>query len=602
MWVSLLLILLAIISYANDKIPLEITSITVISVLLIFFNFFPLLNEEGKEILTTQKLLLGFANPALISVLCLLVLGQALIQTGALNEVANFILKITHNNPVVSIGISLVFVMVISAFLNNTPVVVIFIPILAALSKSVGTSVSKVMIPLSFVSILGGMTTLIGSSTNLLVSGILVEMEQEPLNFFDFTLPGAIIACVGLFYVLFVLPRFLPDRASMAKSLALGDDNRQFVTQIEVTYDSNLVGMGLKEGTLDEFKGISIRMIQRGEHAFLPPYDEDMIIRPRDILIMSSLKKDLAEFYKQYPDGLEQKIKSDKGEETEVEAQINMAEIVISPTSNVIGRSLEDTEFHKEFNCLVLGIQRQARTIRSKITETKLASGDVLLVMGKKRDVLSLHESKDFLLMEWSTEEIHSEKNAGKAILIFSSAVALSAFGVMPITVAAFMGVALILLTKCLNMKQVAKSLDSKIVLLVSSSLALGTALQDTGGAEFIAMNVVTLMDGFSPIVIMAGLFVFMILLTNILSNNAAAVLFTPIALNLANQLNVDPQMFIFAVIFGCNCSFASPIGYQTNLLVMGPGHHKFSDFIRGGVPLTLIVMVTYIIFASIYY
>lgn len=604
MWFSLFLIVAAIISYANDKIALEITSITVIAVLLFFFHIFPLVDDDGTPIMTMQKLLLGFSNPALVSVLCLLVLGQALIQTGALNEVVNLILRITHNNAVLAISVSLIFVTIISAFLNNTPVVVIFIPILAALAKSVNISVSKVMIPLSFVSILGGMTTLIGSSTNLLVSGIMVEMGREPLGFFDFTFPGVIIASVGMIYVLFVLPKLLPDRASMVKSMALnGDDNRQFVTQIEIGYDANMVGMDIKNGTIDGMPNLSIMMLQRGEHAFLPPFDEDIVIRPRDIVILSSQKKDLAEFFKRFPEVMGEEAEAIKGEsEEDINDTANMAEIVISPSSKVIGKTLEETGFHGQFNCLVLGIQRQARTIRSKITETKLASGDVLLVLGKKNDILHLHESKDFLLMEWSTEEIHSEKNAGKAISIFGMVVVLSASGILPITVAAFAGVALIVLTKCLNMKQVAKSLDGKIILLVASSLALGAALQDTGGAEFIASNVVSLMDGFSALSIMVMMFIIMILMTNVLSNNATAVLFTPIAINLADQLNVDPRMFLFVVIFGCNCSFASPIGYQTNLLVMGPGHHKFSDFIRGGVPLTLIVLVTYTIYAAFYF
>lgn len=596
------IILVAIFMYANDKIPLEITSISIISALLLFFHFFPLYHDSGWEKLTVSKILMGFANPALMTVLSLLVLGQALIHTGALNEVASIIMRISRNNKFISISMTLLFVGIISAFLNNTPVVVIFIPIIAALAKGMDISVSKVMIPLSYVSILGGMMTLIGSSTNILVSGILRELDQGGLGFFDFTIPGAILASVGFLYVLFVVPSMLPDRASMVKSLALSsDDNRQFVTQVEVDYSSDFVGEKLENGSLKSFSDITIRMIQRGEHAFLPPFESDMIVRPRDIIILSASKKDLAAFYAQYPDTMENRL-IDKDTDGNYNNKVTMAEIVVSPTSNVIGKTLEETGFNAEFDCVVLGIQRQSRTIRSSVTDTELASGDVLLVMGRKNNILSLHNGKNFLLMEWTTEEIHSGKNAGLAVLIFVFVVTLSAFGIMPITVSSFVGMTMVLLTGCIPLKRAAKALDLKIVLMIGSSLALGSALQETGGAEFIAKFVVESMDGSSPLFIMSGLFLLMMIITNILSNNATAVLFTPIALNLANQLDADPKMFIFAVIFGCNCSFASPIGYQTNLMVMGPGHHKFSDFMRSGIPLAILMWLTYILYSYLHF
>jgi len=602
MWFSMAIILVAIILYANDNIPLEITSIAIISSLLIFFHFFPLYHDSGWEKMTVSKILMGFANPALMTVLSLIILGQALIYTGALNEVASIIMRISRNNKFISISMTLLFVCVISAFLNNTPVVVIFIPIIAALAKGVGLSVSKVMIPLSYVSILGGMMTLVGSSTNILVSGILRELDQGELGFFDFTFPGVILASVGFVYVLLFLPGILPDRASMVKKMALsGDDNRQFVTQVGVDYSSDFVGEKLEKGSLTSFPDISIRMIQRGEHAFLPPFEDDMIIRPRDIIIMSASKKDLSAFYKKYPDTIENEI-SNKDNDADFSNKVTMAEIVVSPTSNVIGKTLEQTGFNAEFDCVVLGIQRQSRTIRSSVTETELASGDVLLVMGRKENILSLHNGKNFLLMEWTTEEIHSGKNAGLSFLIFMGVVSLSAFGIMPITVSSFVGMTMLLVTGCIPLKRAARALDLKIVLMIGSSIALGSALQETGGAEYIARTVVDWMEGFSPLYIMSGLFFLMMVITNILSNNAAAVLFTPIALNLANQMDADPKMFIFAVIFGCNCSFASPIGYQTNLMVMGPGHHKFSDFMKSGIPLAILMWITYTLYSFLYF
>lgn len=602
MWFSFAVIGLAILSYASEKISMEVTSVAVIAVLLVFFFFFPVMGDNSTIQINTEMILLGFSNPALITVLLLLVLGQAIIQTGALNEVANLILKATGQRAVLSIGIALVFVMLISGFLNNTPVVVIFIPIIGALAKAVGLSPSKVMIPLSFVSILGGMVTLIGSSTNLLVSGIMTELEYPALNFFDFSVPGLILAGVGMVYVFLIVPRLLPNRASMVSSFADDENARQFISQIDVDYRSELIGKALEDGALPDFPEISVRMIQRGEHAYLPPFESDLVIRPQDTIVVSSTKEELAAFYADNPDALEHHliglgIADEEGEISQ--SDMSMAEIVVSPSSNIVGQNLEQIGFRHVFSSVVLGIQRQSKVIRTRVSELRLAPGDVLLVMGPYENLLRLHESRDFLLLEWSAEDIHSGKNSALVAAIFTAVVAASALDVLPIVISAFLGVSAVLLTRCINIRQAVRAVDSKIVLLIAASLAMGAALQATGGASFLANNMIGLMNGASPLVIMSALFILMALLTNVLSNNAAAVLFTPIAINLADKLEVDPRMFIFAVIFACNCSFATPIGYQTNLMVMGPGHYKFADFIRSGVPLVIIIWIAYTVYAS---
>ncbi|MCH2037044.1 MAG: hypothetical protein MK137_00430, partial [Rickettsiales bacterium] len=281
MWATMVLILGAIAAYANDKIHLEITSIVVLSILLVLFYVIPLKDPVSHAIiLDTEKLLLGFANPALIAVISLLVLGQAVVQTGALNEVANIILKISRNNVALSITLSLFVVILISALLNNTPVVVIFIPILSALAKNIDLSVSKVMIPLSYAAIIGGMVTLIGSSTNLLASGMLVDMGMEPLKFFDFTIPGLFMASVAFIYVIYIAPKLLPDRASLVANITgEGSDSRKFIAQIEVDYTSDLIGQNIENGSFPDYEDITVRMVQRGEHAFLPPFEENMSIR-----------------------------------------------------------------------------------------------------------------------------------------------------------------------------------------------------------------------------------------------------------------------------------------------------------------------------------
>lgn len=607
MWFTLLLIFGAMISYSIDKMPLELTSVIVFSALLLFFHFFPLSNEFGDLKIDTGRLIAGFANPALIAVIGLLVVGQAVVQTGALNEIANLISKISGNNAIIAMALSLIVVMCVSAILNNTPVVVIFIPILASLAKSMNFSVSKVMIPLSYSAILGGMMTLIGSSTNLLVSGTLEEMGLPAMGFFDFTFPGLIMAGVGFIYVLFIAPKLLPDRAGLARSL-VGDDNRQFIAQIEVDRSSDFLGKSLDSGKIPDYPDIMVRMVQRGEHAFLPPFEENMTIRSRDIIVVSATRKDITSLLSKQPSSLLQstpgasEVADDTDADTNIQADVSLAEVIVTPTSRMIGRNLEQVGFHHHYDCVVLGIQRESRIIRARVSEIRLAAGDVLLVMGKRQDIMNLRESKDMLLLEWSAEEIHSGSKSTTAAVILGAVVSLAAFDIVPIAISAFAGASAAIATGCLNLRQAKRAIDSQVVLIVATSLALGAALQATGGAAYLAHTLIAVMKGASPLFVMSALFLLMAAITNVLSNNASAVLFTPIAVEIASELGVPVQMFVFAVIFACNCSFITPIGYQTNLLVMGPGHHKFSDFTRAGLPLALLMWATYIIFAKWYF
>jgi len=575
--------------------------------LLVLFEFFPLIDEFGYVHMDVAKIFAGFSNPALLAVLGLLVVGQAVVQTGALNEVASIIARISRNNALVSLVLCLIVVMGISAVLNNTPVVVIFIPILAALAKHLDISVSKIMIPLSYAAILGGMMTLVGSSTNLLVSGTLVDMGMPALGFFDFTIPGLVLATVGFVYVTLIAPHLLIDRASLAKTLVGGDDERQFIAQVEVDATSDFVGRHIASAKLEGYDEITIRMVQRGEHAYLPPFDEHMTIRSGDIVVVATTRTGITQLLEKQPGSLLQNMPgglevADDSEGDLVQSGISLAEVIVTPSSRMIGRNLEQVGFHHRHHCVVLGIQRQSRVIRSRVSEIRLAAGDVLLVMGKRQDVMNLQESKDILFLEWSAQEIHSGKKAWVAGGILSVVVGTAAFDIVPIAVAAFVGAVSVIVTGCLNLRQAKRSIDSQVLMIVAASLALGAALQETGGAIFIAKSLIGFLEGASAVTIMSVLFVLMAVITNVLSNNASAVLFTPIAVSAAQQLDANPLMFIFAVIFACNCSFITPIGYQTNLLVMGPGHYKFSDFIRSGLPLALIMWITYTLFALSYF
>lgn len=598
MWVVFAVVVMAVGLFASSRISLELSSIIILGVLMLFFELLPMRDSGGAVTVDASELLMGFANPALIAVMGLLVLGQAVIRTGSLVRLSNLFIGIKRGGKILPIVLILCTVTLLSNVLNNTPACVIFIPIMMAVAKHLNISSSKVMIPLSYAAILGGVTTLIGSSTNLLVSGVLVDMGHEPLGFFDFTLPGLCIVGVGLFYISFILPRFLPDRTDIAGEVLTGGD-RTFVAQLELSPTADAVGKTMGEAGLFDDRDMALKMIQRGEHAFLPPFDENLTLKIGDLLILTTTRDALSQLLSDASKESFRKIHQMSMMSEDLEGDVQMTEVLIAPASRMIGRNIEQVGFHHNHNCIVLGIQRRSRIITTRMTDMRLAAGDVLLVMGSQQAVNKLRENKDIIIMEWTTQDMPSKRLAWRVNLIFGVVVGLAAFSILPIHIAAFVGAGAAILAGCLNLRQAMRALDSAIIFLVAAGIALSVALQKTGGAAYLADALVTNMEGFPPVAIMSAMFLLMGVLTNILSNNATALLFTPIALSTATTLNVAPEMFIFAVIFASNCcSFASPIGYQTNLLVMAPGHYKFSDYVKAGVPLMLLVWVTYTAYA----
>ena len=605
MWVTLALIAVAIVLYAQERLPMELTSLGLLAALLIFFHLFPLLGPDDANLLGARELLAGFAEPALITVLALLVMGQAIVHTGALDRPARWLATIRRHHPVAAIASSLACALALSAVLNNTPVVVIFIPIMAFLADRLGRTVSGVMLPLSFAAILGGMTTLIGSSTNLLVLKAMVDLGLEPLGFFDFTVPGVVLAGVGLAYVLLVAPRLLPDRASLARTI-VEREGKQFIAQVMVGPDSSLVGERPVAGMFPSLPEMTVRMIQRGEHPLLPPFDE-VALRPRDVIIVAATRKALTAALASRPELMRGAPDRGPGEalkatEEGLGPDQSLAEVVVAPASRMIGRNLAQIGFHYQSRCVVLGIQRRSRMIRSRMDDIRLEAGDVLLVLGARPDVLALRVNPDVLLLEWSARELPAHAYARRALTIFAAVVLLAAVNLVPIVVAAVTGAAAMVASGCLNIRQASRAVDRRLVLMVAATLALGSALHLTGGAAYLAHAMVSALSGLGTAVTLSALFLVVALFTNIISNNATAVLFTPIAINTAIELGADPLVFVFAVIFAANCSFATPIGYQTNLLVMGPGHYRFKDFLRAGTPLIIILWLTFSLFAPWYY
>lgn len=606
MWVVFALIVGTLAMFALERTPMEVTSFAAICALLLFFHFFPLPGADGLNRLGPVNILRVFANPALITVLALLVMGEGIRRTGMLDTGVRLVLGLGGGRAWLGVTIVLVAVLTVSAFLNNIPVVVIFIPIMQALAVRYGRSASKVMMPLSFAAVLGGMTTLIGSSTNLLVNSALIEVGETPFDFFDFSVPGLALALTGLAYVLMVVPRFLPDRASLADALLAGS-GKQFIGQITVSKDSRLVGKGAPGGHFGGLPDMTVRMVQRGEEGILPPF-EGFAVAPGDVLVVAATRKALTEALARDPGLLYPELRDGRPRDGEGEnqpwreGQQVLAEVMVAPASRLIGQTLSQIGFRDQTRCIVLGVQRRAHMIRGRMTDVRLRAGDVLLLQGQPGDVAALKANRDVVLIAWSAEELPAPRHAPAAGLIFLGMVGLGATGTVPLVVAALSGAAAMVGLGVLNVRQAVGAVDPLILATIGAALALGLALQETGGAAYLAHGLVKALEDAGTVTVLSLFFLLVAALSNVISTKAAAVLFTPIAVDIAHQLGVAPAAFAVAVVFAANCSFASPLGYQTNLLVLGPGHYRFTDFARAGLPLIVVVWVAFTLVAPWYY
>ncbi|MDP6109471.1 MAG: SLC13 family permease, partial [Rhodospirillales bacterium] len=368
MWATFALIIATLVLYVSEKVSIEVASVGVICMLIAFFQAFPVNSPDGHNLLSAERMLRGFANPALITVLALLVVGQGMVRTGVLDKVARFVLDIGGGVEWLSVAIVMAVVLVISAFLNNIPVVVIFIPVMQVLAERLYRATSKVMMGLSFAAVLGGMTTLIGSGTNLLVSSALLEMGEEGFGFFDFTIPGLVLAGAGLVYVLFFLPSLLPDRTGLAHRI-MTRSPRHFMTQILVGPDSRLIGAKAVGGVINKLPDVRVRMIVRGEQVFTPPYHEE-IIEEGDSVMVAASRKALSDAMSDDPGILQAAADEPGGEDAMQKGERVMAEVMVAPASSMIGLRLRQTGFQLRTRCFVLGVQRRAAMIRSKLADT----------------------------------------------------------------------------------------------------------------------------------------------------------------------------------------------------------------------------------------
>jgi di/tricarboxylate transporter len=600
MWFALVVVFGAIVGYSSDRFSLETVSGVVLSLLLVVFQAFPVVSPTGEVLLGTSELLAGFASPALFAIIGLLIIGQGMYQSGALEYPTRVLISAYDRyRQFAVIGVFL-FVMVVSAFLNNTPVVVMFVPIMAAIAAQGKISPSRLMMPLSFVSILGGMTTTIGSSTNLLAVAEYEVVTGERLGFFALAPMGLTLAAAGALYLAVVTKFFLPDRRG--GPVEGPADGRQFVAQLTLERGNPLIGQTSKAGLFPDLPNVTVRMIQRRDEVLLPPFD-DVTLRLHDKVIVAATRQAVTDLLKSRPAilaGFMAEVEIGDG----TEGELTMVEAVVAPGSRIIGRTISQIRFRFQTKCVIIGIERRSRMIRTEVAHIRLEAGDVLLILGDRSDVRSLRNDRDILMLERSMTQLPDPDHARYAGIIFVAVVGAAASGIMPIAVAAILGATGMVATGCLNVRQAARAVDRRIYLLIGVALALGAALDQTGGAEYLAGFLTPLADPDrgGVTLLIAAFFGLTAGLTNLLSNNATVVLFTPIAVSAAEAAGIEPLVLVLTVIYAANCSFATPVAYQTNLLVMAPGHYQFRDFVVVGAPLIILLWVVYTLAAPAYF
>ena len=400
--------------YAIDKFSMVFKSIVILTFLLIFFSIFPFIGKDGENLLNPQNILNGFSNTSLITVISLLILGQGVVNTRVLDGFISNFLQYFPNNSQIVIIVSLIFVLILSAFINNTPVVIIFIPILQSVVKKSNQSIGKYLMPLSYAAILGGMITIIGSSTNLLVSDSLKRYSNIEISFFEFAIPGTIIALCGLIYIIIFSKYLLTDRSPISNQL-VKDGKNNFITKIIINDNSKLIGKKANEGTLEGLENSKILMIQRGEHAEHGPF-YSFILEQGDILVISTSREQLTSILSQNIGSIES---FDENEEDKDSKNQVITEAMVTPSSSLVGNTIENISFRYRYGCIVIGLERKSKIITTNIGELPLEPGDTLLIQGDKKSIKALRTKSDLLPMEWTTSEIQNNDIAKISILFF---------------------------------------------------------------------------------------------------------------------------------------------------------------------------------------
>lgn len=573
---TLALTLVAIGLFARERIPFETSALAVLVALLTGFTFFPF--EVGGEILRPSSFFRGFGHEALVSICALMILGHGLQKTGALQPVALLIARLWSRFPIAALLATLLFGAVLSAFVNNTPIVILLLPMLVTVCSRNNLGTTGVLLPMGLATSIGGMATTIGTSTNLLVVTLAADLGVREFGMFDFAFPVMVVGAGGILFLWVIAPKLLPKRDAKLTD----QSKRVFVATFCIDQSSKIVNLTLAK-TLELTAGrMQVDAILRGDdNDVLVVTLPTVILKAGDRLIVHDTPENLKVF------------------EQEIGAQLvydvpgvlqKLTEIAVTSGSVLDKHTLKETSFLHRFDLKAVAFHRSGGApIIADIHNQRLRVGDVLLVQGREEQIAALKRMGEVLVLDGAIE-LPVRAKSFMALTIMGLVIVVAAVGIAPISVAAVAGVLAMLVCGCIDWRDAGRALSIPIIMIIVASLALGSALLQTGGAQFLADAFLMLMHDSSPTVVLACVMICMTAMTNVISNNAAAIIGTPVAIDIAITLGAPIEPFLIAVMFGANMSFATPIGYQTNLLVMNAGGYKFSDFLRVGLPLVLIM------------
>ncbi len=564
--ISLMLLTLMLLGFFIEPIPTEVTALTTAFLMIIF------------GVLPSQEFLSILSNPAPWTIMAMFVLSGALVRTGLLNKVGEFISNNTKTRPNMVIVLLAIITIAASAFMNNTPVVVVLIPIVMKLASEMNSSASKYLIPLSYLAIMGGMLTLIGTSTNLLIDGVAQTYNLQPFGMFEITPVAGVLALFGIAYLFLFSPLLLPNRISMTEILC-ERDQMSFLTEVVIPKGSQLIDQISNETTIFNRDGMRIIEIIRNEES-LGAASGNLLFKAGDKIVLRTQMGELM--------GLKESTDLRMIDPLTPKQTITV-ETLIPPGCRLVGRTLGQLRLRRSYGVYVLAIHRRNKNIDKQLENVVVRVGDTLLIEGARDEIQKLALEVDLALLAEPNIRAYRRKHAPLVISALVGMVLLTTFGLAPLFILALAGVVFVLCTKCIDIEEAYEFIDGKILVLVFSMLAIGKSLELTGVIRSFTELIQPYLQLLPIPIILWFLYLFTSVLTEIVSNNAVAVVITPIAISLASSLGLDPRAFVMVIMIAASASFATPIGYQTNTMVYGPGGYKFTDFLRVGLPLNLL-------------
>ena len=586
--IVLSLIVLAFSLFVTEKFPLDVTALLILSILLI------------GQFLTIEEAISGFSNPAVITIGLLFILSYALQKTRILEYLIIRINKLVSRSKNLGLGVYLLTIAIASALMNNTAIVAVFMPVTIRLAHQYKVSPSKLLIPLSYAAIMGGTLTLVGTSTNLLVNAIYVDNGGVSLGMFEFAQYGWIPLTIGLVYVIWIAPLILPSR-TITSSLTKSYHMAGYLTEMKISNDSPLIGKTCRDRNINQNYDVMVLDIQREGYLISTKVGEK-IIQAGDILFV---KGSVESFLRMKEVEKISLLTDEKLTQKELEQEDNvLMECMLTDKSDIVGKTLMQSNFRKRFRTFILAIRRDGLIIRKKIAHVILHTYDTLLIYGGRKEIDKLASRGDFILLGEVQADLVKSRFWWVSILAIITTIVLAAFGILPILKGAIISTVILLLLRIISPNEAYQSIHWQVIVLISALIPLGIAIESTGTAAFIGQLISETVSDFSPnkqpYILLGLIYLITMILTEVSSNTATAIIMAPIVMAVTNQMGIDARPFIFAVCFAASASFVTPVGYQTNLMVYGPGGYKFSDFIKVGLPLSIIFWLLAILFIPI--